>query len=267
MVTTKSAAEIAKMRSAGRIVAEVLALVETELRPGVSTVELDRLAEKHIRASGGIPSFVGYLASNGTYAPDDPRSFPASTCISLDSEVVHGIPGDREIKAGQVVSVDVGVIYDDWHGDGARTFVCGGPDTAGPAVRKLVDTTRLALMAGIAAARPGNRISDISAAVEDVALEGGFGVVRGYGGHGIGRDMHEPPHILNYRDRNREAGMRLQAGHCFAIEPMFTLGMAATRVLADGWTVVTVDGSKAAHFEHSIAITRDGARILTTVAD
>ena len=263
MVTTKSAAEIARMRSAGRIVAEVLALVETELRPGVSTAELDRLAGRHIRESGGTPSFVGYLATSGTYEPSNPRSFPASTCISLDDEVVHGIPGDREIKAGQIVSVDVGVIYDGWHGDGARTFICDGPDAVGPAVRKLVDTTRLAMMAGIEAARPGRRLGDISAAVEDVAVEHGMGIVRGYGGHGIGSSMHEAPHVLNYRTRDR--GMKLQPGHCLAIEPMLTLGMDATRVLADGWTVVTVDRSLAAHFEHTIAITASGAEILTRV--
>jgi methionyl aminopeptidase len=155
------------------------------------------------------------------------------------------------------------VIYDGWHGDGARTFICGGPDTVGPAVRKLVDTTRLALMAGIMAARPGHRLGDISAAVEDVAVEHGMGIVRGYGGHGIGTSMHEAPHVLNYRTRDR--GMKLEAGHCLAIEPMFTLGMEATRVLPDGWTVVTADHSLAAHFEHTIAITAAGAEILTRV--
>jgi len=261
-ITTKSKEQIAKMRSAGRIVAEVLALVEESLRPGISTAELDRLADRHIRAAGGTPSFVGYLASSGTYDPGNPRAYPASTCISVDHEIVHGIPGDREIRQGQVVSVDVGAIYDGWHGDGARTFICGGEAAGSAAAVSLVQTTRLSLMAGIAAARPGNRIGDISAAVEDVAVAGGFGIVRGYGGHGIGTSMHEPPHVLNFR--TRDAGMKLVPGHCLAIEPMLVMGNEATRVLADRWTVVTADKSLAAHFEHTIAITGDGPQILTS---
>jgi methionyl aminopeptidase len=262
-ITTKSKDQIAKMRSAGRIVAEVLALVEESLKPGVSTAELDRLADAHIRASGGIPSFVGYLATNGSYDPGNPRSYPASTCISIDHEIVHGIPGDREIRSGQVVSVDVGVIFDGWHGDGARTFICGGDAAGTPEAVKLVQTTRLSLMAGIAAAQPGNRIGDISGAVEDVAVAGGYGIVRGYGGHGIGTSMHEPPHILNFR--GRDPGMKLVPGHCLAIEPMLVIGGEATRTLADRWTVVTADRSLSAHFEHTLAITADGPRILTTV--
>ncbi len=262
-ITTKSMDQIAKMRSAGRIVAEVLALVEESLRPGVSTAELDRLAGAHIRAAGGIPSFVGYMATNGSYDPGNPLAYPASTCISIDHEIVHGIPGDREIRSGQIVSVDVGVIFDGWHGDGARTFICGGEAAGTPEAVKLVQTTRLSLMAGIAAADPGNRIGDISAAVEDVAVAGGYGIVRGYGGHGIGASMHEPPHILNFR--TRDAGMKLLPGHCLAIEPMLVIGDEATRTLADRWTVVTADRSLAAHFEHTIAITTDGPRILTTV--
>lgn len=262
-ITTKSKDQIAKMRSAGRIVAEVLALMEEILKPGISTAELDRVAERHIRASGGTPSFVGYLATSGAYDPGNPRSYPASTCISIDHEIVHGIPGDREIKPGQIVSVDVGVIYDGWHGDGARSFICGGEAAGSPAAVKLVQTTRLSLMAGIAAAQPGNRIADISGAVEDVAVEGGYGIVRGYGGHGIGTSMHEPPHVLNFR--TRDPGMKLVPGHCLAIEPMFVIGGEATRTLADRWTVVTADRSLAAHFEHTIAIAADGPQILTTV--
>jgi methionyl aminopeptidase len=160
--------------------------------------------------------------------------------------------------------VDVGAIYDGWHGDGARTFICGGEAAGSAAAVGLVQTTRLSLMAGIAAARPGNRIGDISAAVEDVAVAGGFGIVRGYGGHGIGTSMHEPPHILNFR--TRDAGMKLVPGHCLAIEPMLVMGNETTRVLADRWTVVTADRSLAAHFEHTIAITADGPQILTSVA-
>jgi methionyl aminopeptidase len=262
MITRKSKAEVAKMRSAGRIVAEVLALMEESLEPGVSTADLDRLAETHIRTAKGVPSFLGYLGGR-RYDARDPHAYPASTCISIDDEIVHGIPGDREIRAGQIVSVDVGVIYDGWHGDGARSFICGGESAGSPAAVKLVQTTRLSLMAGIAAAVAGSRIGHISGAVEDVARPAGFGIVRQYVGHGIGTSMHEDPQVPNFRSRT--PGIELAVGHCLAIEPMLVLGSEATRVLEDNWTVVTHDGSLAAHFEHTIAVTANGAEILTTV--
>lgn len=262
MITRKSKTEIARMRAAGRIVAEVLALVEAELKPGISTADLDRMAEQHIRAAGGIPSFLNYLGGR-RYDATHPQRYPASTCISIDEEIVHGIPGDREVRAGQLVSVDVGVIVEGWHGDGARTFICGGPEAATPEARQLVDTTRLALMAGIAAAVPGNHIGDISAAVEDVATPLGYGIVRQYVGHGIGTSMHEDPQVPNFRSPSR--GMKLAPGVCLAIEPMLTLGTEATETLDDAWTVVTADRSLAAHFEHTIAVTADGPQILTRV--
>jgi methionyl aminopeptidase len=254
MVTRKSRAEIARMRRAGQIVAEVLALVERELKPGVSTGHLDRLAEAHIRSAGAIPSFKGYPGINPR------RPFPASLCISLDDEIVHGIPGDRTIRDGQIVSVDAGAIVDGWHGDAARTFFVGVPPEP---VQRLIDATREAMMAGIAAAVPGNHIEDISAAVEDVAAPYGFGIVRQFVGHGIGTEMHEEPQVPNYRTGRR--GRKLEPGLCLAIEPMFTLGDYRAHVLDDDWTVSTVDGSLAAHFEHSIAITEDGPEILTSV--
>ena len=254
-VTVKSPAEIAKMRRAGRIVAEVLALVESELRPGVSTGELDAIAERHIRASGAVPSFKGYPGSN----PRHP--FPASICISIDSEVVHGIPGNRSVRVGQLVSVDAGAILDGWHGDAARTFFVG--DEPPEQIRTLIETTRLAMLAGIAAAVPGRHVEDIGAAVEDIARPHGYGVVRQYVGHGIGRRMHEEPQVPNYR--TGWTGRRLEVGMCLAIEPMLTIGEPDTMVLPDDWTVVTRDGSLAAHFEHTIAITEHGAEILTTV--
>jgi methionyl aminopeptidase len=248
VVTRKSHGEIDLMRRAGAIVAEVLALVESELEEGVSTAYLDEIAERHIRDNGATPSFKGYY------------DYPASICISIDDEVVHGIPGERTVRAGQVVSIDAGAIWQGYHGDAARTFVVGGvPDR----VQRLVADTRLGLIAGIQAARPGGHIGDISAAVEAVAIPQGYGVVRHYVGHGIGTSMHEAPQVPNYATPQR--GMKLVPGICLAIEPMFTLGTWECLVRPDGWTVVTADGSLAAHFEHTIAITEDGPEILTTV--
>ena len=239
------------MRHAGRIVAEVLALVEAELKPGVTTGQLDRLAERHIRGAGAVPSFKGYGHRS--------NPFPASLCISIDDEVVHGIPGERTIRAGQIISVDAGAIYEGWHGDGARTFVVGEPR---PEVKELIDTTRLAMMAGIAAAVPGAHLGEISAAIEDVAAPHGYGIVRQFVGHGIGTEMHQEPQVPNYRTGAR--GMTLQPGICLAIEPMLTLGGHEVEIKPDGWTVVTSDGSLAAHFEHTIAVTEFGPEILTT---
>lgn len=252
MVTRKSRREIDKMRTAGRLVAEVLALVESELKPGVTTGHLDQLAERHIRAAGATPSFKGY--------GDRRNPFPASLCISIDDEVVHGIPGGRPIREGQIVSVDAGAIVDGWHGDAARTFVVGQTT---PEVARLVETTRLAMMAGIGAAVPGARIGDISGAIEDVARPAGYGIVRQFVGHGIGTEMHQDPQVPNYRVGPK--GMELVSGICLAIEPMLTLGGYEVGIKPDGWTVVTRDGSLAAHFEHTIAVTEDGPEILTTI--
>jgi len=231
----RTAADIAAAVAAGEVSA-----VE------VTQAHLDRIAEEHIRKAGGTPSFKGYYG------------YPSSLCISIDREVVHGIPGDRTIADGQVVSIDAGAIIDGYHGDAARTFIVGDAPLE---VRELVATTRRALEAGIAAAIPGNRIWDISAAVEDVALPRGYGVVRPYVGHGIGTAMHEEPQVPNYRTKTK--GIELAPGICLAIEPMFTLGSADVETLADGWTVVTRDGSVAAHFEDSVAVTEDGPEVLT----
>jgi methionyl aminopeptidase len=259
VITRKSAREIDKMRGAGRIVAQVLALMESELRPGVATAELDRLAERHIRGAGAVPSFKGYLGG-GRYGKG-PHAFPGSTCISIDDEVVHGIPGDRTIRDGSIVSVDVGAILDGWHADAARTFVVGRVNQE---VQELVDATQLAMMAGIGAAKAGARVGDISAAVEDVGRAHGYGIVKPFVGHGIGTEMHQDPQVPNYRTGSR--GAELQPGICLAIEPMFTLGSGDVHVEADGWTVSTSDGAIAAHFEHTIAVTADGPEILTAIA-
>ena len=250
-VTLKRAGQVERMAVAGRLVADVLDAVGAAIGPGISTLELDAIAEAMIRRAGATPSFVGVSGPKG--------AFRHSLCVSIDDEVVHGIPSARRIvRAGSLVSVDAGAIVEGWHGDAARTFIVG--DVPEPA-RRLVEATRAAMMAGIAAAVPGNHIGDISSAVEDVAIAAGLGVVRPFVGHGIGTEMHEEPQVPNYRLTAR--GRRLEVGLCLAIEPMFTLGRHEVRVDDDGWTVRTVDGSLAAHFEHSLAVTAAGPRILT----
>jgi methionyl aminopeptidase len=247
MVPRRTRQEIDLMRRAGRVVADVLALMEEKLAPGVTTAQLDAIAEDYIRKSGARPSFKGY------------KGFPASICVSIDDEVVHGIPGSRVIEEGQVVSVDAGAIWQGYHGDAARTFYVGQPSAD---VARLLETTRLALMAGIAAAVPGATVENISGAVEDVAVEGRCDIVRPFVGHGIGTRMHEDLQVPNYRTGRH--GAELDAGVCIAIEPMLALGSADVETLADGWTVVTKDHSLAAHFEHTIAVTENGPVILTT---
>jgi len=249
-VTLKSATQIEKMAVAGRLVADVLDRLESEVRAGITTGELDSIAEEMIRGAGAIPSFIGVP---GRLAP-----FRHTLCVSIDTEVVHGIPGNRKIREGEIVSVDAGAIVDGWHGDSARTFIVGEVPEH---VRTLVDTTERAMYAGIEAARPGNYLVDIGAAVEDIARENGYGIVRAFVGHGIGNEMHEEPQVPNYRTGSR--GRRIEPGLCLAIEPMFTLGSHDVRVRDDGWTVETVDGKLAAHWEHTIAVTADGPRILT----
>ena len=250
-VTLKSAAQIERMAVAGRLVAALLDRLEAEVRPGITTLELDDIAMEMIRGVGAVPSFVGVPGRKGP--------FKHALCISIDHQVVHGVPGSRRIQEGQVVSVDAGAIVDGWHGDAARTFIVGEvPD----ATYRLVEATRRAMYAGIAAARPGNHLADIAAAIEDEAARAGYGIVRSFVGHGIGTEMHEEPQVPNFRTSQR--GRRLEPGLCLAIEPMFTLGRHEVAIEPDGWTVVTLDKSIAAHWEHSIAITADGPRVLTT---
>jgi methionyl aminopeptidase len=231
-------------------VGDALDAVGDAIGPGVTPLQLDAIAEDIIRSRGGVPSFIG--------VPGHLSPFRHSLCVSIDDEVVHGVPDGRRIREGQLVSVDAGAIVDGWHGDSARTWIVG---EVNPQVRRLVDDTRAAMLAGIAAAVPGNSLEDIGAAIEDVGLTRGYGIVRAYVGHGIGTEMHEEPQVTNYRTGRR--GRRLEPGLCLAIEPMFTLGGHETRVRADGWTVATADGSVAAHWEHTIAVTAAGPRILT----
>ncbi len=246
MIVRKSRREIEAMARAGRIVADTLELVGDALRAGVTTAELDRLAEEHIRARGGIPTFKGY------------RGFPASICASPGPMVVHGIPGSYRLADGEVLSVDVGVTLDGLVADSAYTFAVGEID---PEARRLLDVCQAALEAGIAEARSGNRIGDISAAVQRVTEEAGFAVVRSLVGHGVGRSMHEEPQIPNFGEPGR--GPELQPGLTLAIEPMITAGSAEVVLADDGWSISTADGSLSAHFEHTVAVTDGEPRILT----
>jgi methionyl aminopeptidase len=254
----KTPEQVQLMRAAGLIVADALDAVRAALAPGLSTGELDRVANQLIVGRGATPSFLNY-----GHPP-----YPATLCISVNDEVVHGIPGSRLLRAGDVVSVDCGAILKGWHGDAAFTAVVpagpDAPDERSPAQvaedDTLISVTEQALWRGIAAISAGERLNAVGAAVEDFVGER-FGLVEEYGGHGIGTEMHQEPHVLNYRTRDR--GPRLRSGICLAVEPMLTLGDAATKLLADDWTVATVDGRRAAHWEHSVALLDDGLWVLT----
>jgi len=247
VIVLKSPRELDKMRRAGGIVAVTREKVLSAIRPGVTTATLDRVAEEHIRARGATPSFKGY------------RGFPASICASVNHEVVHGIPGHRVLAEGDLLSLDFGAIWEGYHGDSAVTVFVGEPPSA--EADKLVRVTEDSLEAGISQIRPGGRLSDIGHVVQQVVEGAGFSVVREYVGHGIGQRLHEDPQIPNYGDPGR--GPEIRPGMVLAVEPMVNLGGWETRVLADGWTVVTADGSLSAHFEHTIACTEDGPEVLT----
>ena len=238
------------MRGAGKILAGILEVLSAELRPGISTGELDAIADRMILDAGAIPSFKGY----GSNPP-----FPGSICTSINDEVVHGIPSPlRRLVDGDLVSVDIGCILDGWHADCARTWTIGRVPRE---VGELIDATRRGMEAGIAAAVAGNRIGDVGHAIESVAARHGYGVVRPFVGHGIGQQMHEEPQVPNYGRPG--TGLLIEPGMCFAIEPMFTLGGGEVFVEDDGWTVRTSDGSLSVHFENTIAVTDTGSEILT----
>jgi methionyl aminopeptidase len=248
-VEIKTPDQIAFMRRAGIVVAETLALLESAVKPGVTTKDLDALAEDSIRSRGATPNFLGY------------HGFPATICTSVNDEVVHGIPGDRELQDGDLLSLDCGAIVDGWHGDAAITMPVGdvGDDCA-----ELMRVCEEALWRGMAAAQPGGRVSDISAAIEGYVREQGeYGVIEDYVGHGIGSAMHMPPNVPNYGRPGR--GPKLVPGLALAVEPMVTLGAIETATLDDGWTVVTTDGSNSAHFEHSFTLTPTGTLVLTAL--
>ena len=250
MVYVRDTAEIDAIRAAAQIVGRTLRMLAGEVRPGVSTRELDRLAETYIRDQGAEPAFKGY------------RGFPATICPSVNDQVVHAIPGDYRLQEGDIISIDVGVRKDGYYGDAARTFPVGHiSDEA----RQLLEVTEAALLAGIAQARPGNRLGEIGQAVQSRAEEHGFSVVRSLVGHGIGREMHEEPQVPNYGPATR--GPRLVAGQVLAIEPMVNVGGPDVITKPDGWTVVTRDGSLSAHFEHTVAVSPQGPEILSAIDD
>jgi len=246
VIYKKSPEEIATMRAAGVILTDALNRIEEALAPGVTTAELDRIAEEVITGAGATPSFKGY------------RGFPASICTSPNDVIVHGIPDGRRLEDGDIISIDVGVFYEGFHADSAWTFPVGSisPEAAG-----LLKVTEGSLNAAIEQCRPGRRLGDVGNAVQEVAEAAGYSIVREYVGHGVGRSLHEEPQVPNYGPPGRRE--LLSAGMTLAIEPMVNIGGPATKVLGDGWTVVTADGSLSAHFEHTVAVTPDGCQILT----
>ena len=249
MITLKSPHEIELMRRAGKITAAARALAGEMVKPGVTTREIDRAVEQFIRKNGAVPSFLNY------------HGYPGSACISVNDEVIHGIPGNRVLKDGDIVSVDVGAYIGGFHGDCAATFPCG---TISEEAQRLIDVTRESFFRGIARAKEGNRIFDISAAVQEYVEANGFTVVREFVGHGVGRQLHESPEVPNYGTAGR--GPRLLRGMTLAIEPMVNAGAASIRQLSDGWTVKTLDGKLSAHYENTVLITDGEPEILTAPA-
>lgn len=246
MIICKSEYELTLMREAGRIVAQTHRLMHESIKPGITTMELDRIAEQYIRSQGAVPSFKGY------------NQFPGSICASVNEELVHGIPSHRKLGEGDIISIDIGAQYQGYHGDSAWTYGVGEiSDTA----KKLLEVTEKSLYAGLNQAKPDVRLFTISNAIQRAIEEEGFSVVREYVGHGIGADLHEEPQIPNYGTPDR--GPRLKPGMVLAIEPMVNVGERYVKTLEDNWTVITVDGSLCAHFEHTIAITHEGYEILT----
>jgi methionyl aminopeptidase len=246
MIQIKTKNEIEIMRQAGKIVSQTLDLVEAEVKPGVTTKELDTLIEEFIRSKDAVPAFKDY------------KGFPASACISVNDEVVHGIPSNKILFEGDIVSVDIGSIFEGFYGDSARTIPVG---IISEDKKNLLENTKKSLESGIDKARNGNKLGQISAAVQKTAESAGYGVVRQLVGHGIGREMHEEPQVPNYGSEND--GPQLQTGMVLAIEPMINCGTWEVKTMPDGWTVVTADGMPSAHFEHTVAITENGPDILT----
>jgi methionyl aminopeptidase len=252
-VMLKNRHQIEKMRDAGRLVAQAIEIVGEHIKPGVSTLHLDQIAEEFIRRHGATPSYKGYRGSSSGYPP-----FPGTICASVNDVICHGIPSDQRLREGDIISVDIGAKLDGWQGDTCATFAVGTIDSTS---RKLVDTTREALMHAIEASGPGKRLGDIGAAIQRVVEPRGFSVVREYTGHGIGRRLHEEPTVLHYGKPG--TGIIMRAGMVFTIEPMVNVGSPETELQKDGWTVLTADRKRSAQWEHTIAITERGIEILS----
>lgn len=252
-IELKSTKQIDKMRIAGGHVAEILVILGDAVHPGITTGELDAIAEAELKRRGGISCFKNYVISPGV------PPYPGFICTSVNDEVVHGIPGKRTLKEGDIIALDFGALFDGWVGDSGITVAVG---QISPRAQHLMDVTKKALEIGIAQAQPGNRLQEIGRAVQRYVESEGCSVVRHYTGHGVGRKMHEEPLVPNYVDAQMD-NPKLRAGMVFAIEPMVNAGQAATKVLKDHWTVVTADHSMSAYFEHTVAVTEDGPRILT----
>ena len=248
MISVKNSEQIKLMKEAGRITGEALLLAGEAVKPGVTTKHLDTIIRRHIESCGAKPSFLGYAG------------FPGSACISINDQVIHGIPGSRVIEEGDIVKIDVGAYYKGFHGDSANTFPVG---KVSDEANKLIEVTKESFWRGIAEAKPGNRIGDIGYAVQSYVESFGFSVVRRYVGHGVGEELHESPDVPNFGTKGR--GVRLCAGMTIAVEPMVNVGGPDVRELKDKWTVVTADGSLSAHYEHTIAITENGVIVLTKV--
>lgn len=249
MIVLKTSRELSIMREACRISAGALKLIGQAIEPGVTTAELDRMAEEYILSQGAAPNFKNY------------QGYPATACISINNEVIHGIPSaKRKISAGDIVSVDLGAVFEGYHGDNAATFAVGD---ISPEAKRLIDTTRQSLYEGIKMARAGGRVGDIGHAIQTYVEARGFSVVRKFVGHGVGTALHEAPEVPNFGSPGR--GIRLLPGMTIAIEPMINIGSGDVKIMPDGWTVLTSDGSLSAHFEHTVAITHDGPQIMTVI--
>jgi methionyl aminopeptidase len=250
MIILKSPEQIVLMRRSGKVLTQTHAKLRELVRPGITTLELDRAAEEYIRSQGAIPSFKGY------------QGFPGSICVAINDVVVHGIPGSQRLEEGDIIGIDIGTILGGWHADSAQTIPVG---EISQEAQNLLATTERALWEGIAQAQPGNKLGDISATIEEVAKKAGYGVVRDLVGHGIGTKMHEDPQVPNFGKRGR--GITLRVGMTIAIEPMFNLGTHRVVLDSDNWTVRTADGKLSAHFEHTVAITASGPVPLTTLGE
>jgi methionyl aminopeptidase len=260
-ILLKSADQIAKLREAGRIVAETYEVLRPHVVPGVTTAELDRIAEEYIRGKGAIPIYKGYGGYPAQRGQPGRKPFPATICVAVNDVICHGMPSPREVlNEGDIIGVDIGVIYRGWVGDSCVTYAVGQIDAGS---QKLVDAARHALELGIEQAQPGKRLGDIGAAIQTYAEGDGYGVVREYVGHGVGRDLHEDPNVLHHGKPG--TGVELRPGMVFTIEPMLNAGRGATRLMPDQWTVKTADGSRSAQFEHTLAVTENGPELLTVL--